>query len=194
MVATKGRTDGKGLVRQNSATANVFAKQKEAPGYEEEDLEVTELYKRIVIANAGNIVEWFDFAIFGFLTKDFGTLFFPDSDPANATIKAFSVYGGAFVMRPVGGVFFGHVGDVLGRKRAIELSIIMMTAAMLLMGVLPTYAQVGKWAPVCLVACRMFQGMSVGGQLVASICYTVESAPKGRKGLFGSLCLNDRHV
>uniref|UniRef100_A0A7S1SPW4 Major facilitator superfamily (MFS) profile domain-containing protein n=1 Tax=Tetraselmis chuii TaxID=63592 RepID=A0A7S1SPW4_9CHLO len=132
---------------------------------------------------------WADFAIFGFFSSEIGAAFFPSADPTAELIKTFSVFAAAFFMRPVGGVIFGHVGDKVGRKPALLISIGLMAFATFGVGCLPTYKQVGIFAPALLLVLRMIQGVSVGGQLVGSFLFTVEAAPEDEKGFYGSLTL-----
>jgi MHS family proline/betaine transporter-like MFS transporter len=105
-------------------------------------------------------------------------------------ISSFSVYGVAFLMRPVGGLTIGYVGDKYGRKQALVLSLFLMAFPTFLMGCLPTYEQVGAVSTISLVVCRMLQGMSVGGQLPASLIYTVEMRPKASWGYYGALVMS----
>jgi MHS family proline/betaine transporter-like MFS transporter len=133
----------------------------------------------------GNVLEWYDFALFGFFSDIIAQVFFPPG-PDNL-IKSFAIFGGAFIMRPVGGVIIGYVGDKYGRKVALTHSLFLMAIPTFAMGFLPTYEQVGGWAPFLLVVCRLFQGISVGGQLPASLVYTVERHPKEHWGFYGSL-------
>ncbi len=113
-----------------------------------------------------------------------------DNDvPTSNLIRSFAVYGGAFLMRPVGGLVIGYIGDKYGRKEALVLSLFLMAFPTFLMGCLPTYAQIGAWSTASLVVCRLLQGMSVGGQLPASLIYTVEMRPKERWGFYGSLVM-----
>lgn len=167
----------------------------------------------------GNILEWYDFAVYGALAENIGAAFFPsDCDdtadmlanlttsmaPSTSTavppsgadecangnlIESFAVFGGAFLMRPLGAVIFGHIGDKQGRKRALELSVMLMCVATVAMGCLPTYKQAGVAAPVLLCVVRLLQGISVGGELIGSVVYTTETAPAERWGLYGCLAL-----
>lgn len=137
----------------------------------------------------GNVLEWYDFAIFGFLAPIMSPLFFPGSDPIAGLIKTYGVFAGGYLMRPFGGMLFGYIGDRLGRTRALKLSIAMMAIPTVLVGVLPTHDQVGAWAAALLILLRLAQGVSVGGELVGSITYLVEQAPKGKKGFNGSWSL-----
>mmetsp|Transcript_5430 Transcript_5430/g.14694 ORF Transcript_5430/g.14694 Transcript_5430/m.14694 type:complete len:543 (-) Transcript_5430:774-2402(-) len=138
-------------------------------------------------AVGGNVMEWLDFAVFGFFSDVIGDVFFPKGQVgSSSTIESFAVFGGAFLMRPIGGVIIGYIGDVYGRKLALELSVFLMAFATLLMGSLPTYERVGPWAIVFLVAVRLCQGLSVGGQLMSSLVYTLEAHPHERWGLYAS--------
>ena len=115
------------------------------------------------------------------MTTTLSTVFFPSTDAAASTMYTFSVFAGAFFMRPVGGVIFGHVGDTIGRKRALLTSIILMAVSTTAMACLPSYAAAGVVAPVLLTVVRLLQGVSIGGQLVGSFVQAVETAPKGEE-------------
>lgn len=143
--------------------------------------------------------------MFGFFSDIIAQVFFPPSDAAAADddaidygaeidtsnlINSFAVYGGAFLMRPVGGLTIGYIGDRYGRKHALVLSLFLMAFPTALMGLLPTYEEVGKLSTILLVVCRLLQGMSVGGQLPASLIYTVEIRPKAHWGYYGALVMS----
>ncbi|MCB0613305.1 MAG: MFS transporter [Phaeodactylibacter sp.] len=135
---------------------------------------------------AGNILEWYDFAIYGFFAPVLGQLFFPAEDPTTSLIASFGAFAAGFLMRPVGGALFGYIGDRVGRKRALNLSVLLMAVPTFLIGLIPTHAQIGMGAAVILVFLRMLQGLSVGGEYTSSIVYLAESAPEGKRGLFTS--------
>ncbi|MEZ5038707.1 MAG: MFS transporter [Saprospiraceae bacterium] len=135
---------------------------------------------------AGNILEWYDFAIYGFFAPVLGKLFFPAEDPTTSLIASFGAFAAGFLMRPVGGALFGYIGDRVGRKRALNLSVLLMAIPTFLIGLMPTHAQMGVGAAVILVILRMLQGLSVGGEYTSSIVYLAESAPDGKRGLFTS--------
>lgn len=137
----------------------------------------------------GNILEWYDFAIYGFFAPILGRLFFPSEDPAISLIASFGAFAAGFLMRPIGGAIFGHIGDRIGRKRALNISVLLMAVPTFIIGILPTHAQIGVSAAVILVLLRMLQGLSVGGEFTSSIVYLAESAPKGKRGLFASTSL-----
>jgi MHS family proline/betaine transporter-like MFS transporter len=135
---------------------------------------------------AGNVMEWYDFAVYGYFAPVIGRQFFPAEDPAASLIASFGVFAAGFLMRPFGGVLFGHIGDRLGRRPALTLSVVMMAIPTFLIGILPGYAQLGTTAAVLLVILRMVQGVSVGGEFTTSIIFLVEAAAPGRRGLAGS--------
>lgn len=134
----------------------------------------------------GNVLEWYDFAVYGFFAPVLGKLFFPSEDPTTSLIASFGAFAAGFMMRPVGGAVFGYIGDRVGRKRALNLSVLLMAIPTFMIGLMPTYAQVGVSAAVILVILRMLQGLSVGGEYTSSIVYLAESAPEGKRGLFTS--------
>jgi MFS transporter, MHS family, proline/betaine transporter len=134
----------------------------------------------------GNILEWFDFAVYGYFASDIGRQFFPQEDAVAQQLLAFAVFGLGFFARPVGGLVLGRVGDRIGRRPLLILSILMMGGATLLLGLLPTYAQVGMLAPVLLVTMRLIQGFSLGGEYTGSMAYTTEKASPRMRGLISS--------
>lgn len=143
--------------------------------------------RRIVLAGlAGNVMEWYDFGTYGYFAAVIGKLFFPAHDPAVSLIASFAVFAIGFIGRPLGALVFGHIGDRAGRKRALMASVIMMAVPTALIGLLPTYAQVGILAPLLLVALRLFQGLAVGGEFTTSIVLLVEGAQRTRRGFVGS--------
>ena len=134
----------------------------------------------------GNVMEWYDFALFGYFAPIIAGHFFPSGDVLTSLLQTYGVFAAGFVMRPLGAVLFGYIGDRLGRSKALFLSVIMMGAPTFLLGLLPTYDRVGLWAPALLIVIRLVQGLSVGGEFSSSVTYMVETAPPGRRGLSGS--------
>ncbi|RTQ99656.1 MFS transporter [Halomonas nitroreducens] len=134
----------------------------------------------------GNVLEWYDFALYGFMASILSRVFFPTEDPLISLIAAYGVFAVGFVMRPLGSVLFGWLGDTIGRSRTLVLSVAMMALPTLLLGLLPSHASIGIAAPVLLTAIRMIQGLSVGGEFATSVTYLVETAPSHRRGLAGS--------
>jgi MHS family proline/betaine transporter-like MFS transporter len=142
---------------------------------------------RTVVAGAiGNLLEWYDFGLFGFFAPVIGREFLPAGDKLASLLGTFGVFATGFLMRPLGGVLFGHVGDRLGRKRALELSVLLMAVSTALMGVLPTHATLGLAAPLLLTLLRLLQGLSVGGEYIGSMSFLAEHAPPARRGFLGS--------
>ena len=143
--------------------------------------------RRLILAGiAGNVMEWYDFAIYGYFAPVIGQHFFPSHDPTSSLIAAFGVFAAGFLMRPLGGLVFGHIGDRVGRKTALTLSVLAMAIPTFLIGILPGYQYLGAAAPFLLVVLRMIQGLSVGGEYTTSIVFLVEGAAPGRRGLVGS--------
>jgi MHS family proline/betaine transporter-like MFS transporter len=148
--------------------------------------QVGTLSKNMLGGVVGNALEWYDFAVFGFLAPMIGENFFPSDDPLDSLLGAFGVFAAAFLARPAGGMLFGYIGDQFGRKKALQLSVMMMAVPTFLVGVLPTHAQIGTLAPVLLILLRIAQGLSVGGELIGSIAFVAENAPPGQRGYFSS--------
>ncbi|NPA76014.1 MAG: MHS family MFS transporter [Euryarchaeota archaeon] len=142
--------------------------------------------KTLLAGFFGNIMEWYDFTVYGFFAGVIGATFFPPGDKIVALLGAFGVFAAGYFMRPLGGIIFGHVGDKHGRKRALFFSILLMAIPTTLIGLLPTYAQVGWYSTLLLVILRLAQGLSVGGEFTGSISFLVENAPSKRRGYFGS--------
>lgn len=135
----------------------------------------------------GNSLEWYDFAIYAFVVPVISTIFFPTSDPATAILLSLAVLGSGFVMRPIGAVVFGALGDRIGRRASLSLVMLIMGGATAAIGLLPTYATVGVAAPILLVATRLLQGLATGGEWGGAASFVVEYAPSNRRGLFGGL-------
>jgi MHS family proline/betaine transporter-like MFS transporter len=143
--------------------------------------------RAIVIAGmAGNVMEWYDFALFGYFAPIIAKLFFPSDNHVVSLINTFGVFAAGFLMRPIGAALFGHLGDTRGRKHALAWSVLLMALPTFCMGLLPTYAHIGVAAPMLLTLLRLFQGLSVGGEYTGSITFLVESAPSHRRGYVGS--------
>lgn len=143
--------------------------------------------REAVIASViGNTLEWYDFAVYGYFVSTISRLFFPSSDPLASTLATYAVFGVGFVMRPVGSVVFGIYGDRRGRRKALSAVIFLMAVSTAAVGLLPTYAQAGILAPILLVAARLVQGLSAGGEWGGSTAYLIEYAPEGRRGFFGA--------
>jgi MFS transporter, MHS family, shikimate and dehydroshikimate transport protein len=149
----------------------------------------TDEIKRIVVSSIiGTAVEWYDFLIYGIASAlVFNKLFFPLSDPALGTIAAFGTYGVGFFARPLGAAIFGHFGDRVGRKAMLAITIVIMGLGTFLIGLLPTYGQIGVAAPIALVVLRLLQGIGLGGEWGGAVLMVVENAPTKNRGLLGSM-------
>ena len=134
----------------------------------------------------GNVVEWYDFALYGYLAGVIAPVFFPSNDPTAGLIATYGIFAAGFLMRPLGAAVFGWFGDRYGAARTMQISVAMMALPTLLLGVLPTYATAGLLAPLLLILVRLLQGLSVGGEFSSSATYLVETAPQGKRGLTGS--------
>jgi MFS transporter, MHS family, shikimate and dehydroshikimate transport protein len=144
--------------------------------------------RQVVAASfIGTTIEWYDFFLYGTAAAlVFNKLFFPEAEPSSGTLLALATYGVGFAARPLGGIVFGHFGDRIGRKAMLVLSLLIMGVATFLIGLMPTYAAIGIWAPVILVLLRIAQGIGVGGEWGGAVLMSVEHAPPGRRGFFGS--------
>jgi len=145
-----------------------------------------DLRHRIMAGFIGNVVEWYDFALYGYLAGVIAPIFFPSENPTAGLIATYGIFAAGFMMRPLGAAAFGWFGDRYGRARTMQISVTLMALPTLLLGLLPTYEQIGLLAPVLLIAVRLVQGLSVGGEFSSSVTYLVETAPKGKRGLTGS--------
>jgi MHS family proline/betaine transporter-like MFS transporter len=142
---------------------------------------------RTVVAGAvGNMLEWYDFGLFGYFAPVIAQQFLPTEDRLAALLETFGVFATGFLMRPLGGLFFGYIGDRVGRKRALELSVLLMAVSTTLLGLLPTWATIGLAAPILLTLLRLFQGLSVGGEYIGSMSFLAEHAPPPRRAFLGS--------
>lgn len=136
----------------------------------------------------GTTIEWYDFFIYGTAAAlIFNKIFFPSFDPISGTLAAFATYSVGFFARPLGGIVFGHFGDKVGRKSMLLITLVMMGVPTIVIGLIPTYEQIGYWAAVVLVLMRLIQGLAVGGEWGGAVLMAVEHAPEGKKGFFGSL-------
>lgn len=144
--------------------------------------------RRVLLASTvGSALEWYDFFIYGTASAlVFGELFFPKLDPTTATLAAFATFGVGFFARPFGGMVFGHLGDRIGRKPVLVITLLLVGVGTFLIGLLPTYETAGIWAPVMLVALRLVQGFGAGAEYGGAVILAVEHAPPDRRGFFGS--------
>jgi MHS family proline/betaine transporter-like MFS transporter len=143
--------------------------------------------RAVAAAVAGNLLEWYDFAIYAYMAVVIARKFFPASDEVTSLLSAFAVFGIGFVARPLGGILIGRLGDVRGRKNALLVTIALMTGATVLIGLTPDFSQIGVAAPILIVGARLLQGFAAGGEWGTSTAFIVEWAPQNRRGLYGSL-------
>ncbi|GLK19065.1 MFS transporter [Herbiconiux flava] len=147
----------------------------------------TTISPRVIAAGAvGSIVEYFDFAVYGYVATILAVKFFAEGDPVTALLSTLATFAVAFVLRPVGALLFGHFGDKFGRKNALALTIILMAAASGLIGILPTYGAIGVGATLLLVLARSLQGLAAGGELGGAASFVAEKSPRAKRGLFTS--------
>lgn len=141
----------------------------------------------MIAAGVGTVVEYYDLTVYAYLAVVVSPLFFPSDDPTASLLSSLAVFASAYLMRPIGGIFFGRLGDRFGRKRALLVSVILMGVGTTLMALLPTYAAVGVLAPILLVIARLLQGFSAGGELGGALTYVYEVVGPKRRGLGGSI-------
>jgi MHS family proline/betaine transporter-like MFS transporter len=145
------------------------------------------LWRSIAAAAAGNVLEWYDFTVYAYMASYIAAKFFPGDDPVAGLLAVFATFGLGFVIRPLGGILIGRFGDIKGRKAALLLTIVLMAVGTAGIGLVPGRAAIGGLAPWLLVACRLLQGFSAGGEWGSSTAFIYEWAPKGRRGFFSSL-------
>ena len=143
--------------------------------------------KLIAASLIGNVLEWYDFAIYGYFAAEIGRHFFPSEDSVAQLLSAFAVFALGYLVRPIGGALIGHIGDIYGRRAALTISVAAMAVPTFLMGLLPGYDTLGLAAPVILIVLRMIQGLSVGGEYTSSMIFLVEHASAGRRGFMGAV-------
>ena len=153
-----------------------------APG----ELDVTTIRTVVVASSAGTVIEWYDFYVFGTLAPILAPLFFPSSSETAAFLNTLATFGAGFAVRPLGALVFGRIGDMVGRKYAFMITLLIMGAATAAIGLLPTVASVGIAAPIMLVLLRLLQGLALGGEYGGAAIYVAEHAPAHRRGFFTS--------
>ncbi|RRQ28764.1 proline/glycine betaine transporter ProP [Rhodococcus sp. Eu-32] len=145
------------------------------------------MLKRAVSAAAlGNTMEWFDFGVYGYLAATLGKVFYPDASPGVQLLSTFATFAAAFLVRPLGGLFFGPLGDRIGRQKVLAATMILMSIGTLAVGLIPSYATIGIWAPILLLVARLVQGFSTGGEYGGATTFIAEYSPDKRRGFFGS--------
>ncbi|VVN90359.1 glycine betaine/L-proline transporter ProP [Pseudomonas fluorescens] len=142
--------------------------------------------KAITAAALGNAMEWFDFGVYGFVAYVLGKVFFPGADPDLQMIAALATFSVPFLIRPLGGLFFGTLGDKYGRQKVLAATIVIMSLSTFAIGLIPSYASIGIWAPILLLLAKMAQGFSVGGEYTGASIFVAEYAPDRKRGFLGS--------
>jgi MFS family permease len=161
-------------------TSSHFVSASAAPQATHADRSKTRLV--VIAASLGTVFEWFDFYLYGALAVFFSALFFPPGNETAAFLASLAAFGAGFAVRPLGALLFGALGDRIGRKKSFLITMIIMGIATVVVGLLPTYAQVGIWAPILLVTMRLAQGLAVGGEYGGAATYVAEHAPHGQRG------------
>ncbi|MGZ4556006.1 MAG: MFS transporter [Mycobacteriaceae bacterium] len=157
-------------------------------GAETEQAQRKRLRTVVAASLLGTTVEWYDFFLYATAASlVFNRLFFPDKSSTVGTMLAFATFAVGFLMRPIGGVVFGHIGDRIGRRKTLALTMVIMGVATALMGVLPTTAQIGALAPILLLLLRVLQGFALGGEWAGAVLLAVEHSPEGKRGRFGAV-------
>ncbi|MEV7730253.1 glycine betaine/L-proline transporter ProP [Streptomyces sp. NPDC087917] len=164
-------------------------RQRRNPRLRRTDITVTDdraVKRAVKAASLGNAMEWFDFGIYSYLAVTLGHVFFPSGSATTQLLSSFATFAVAFLVRPLGGLFFGPMGDRLGRKKVLALTMIMMAVGTFAIGLIPSHDMIGLWAPVLLIVFRMLQGFSTGGEYGGAATFIAEYAPDKRRGFFGS--------
>ncbi|MEU9232254.1 glycine betaine/L-proline transporter ProP [Streptomyces subrutilus] len=164
-------------------------RRRQSPRLRRTDITVTDdraVKRAVKAASLGNAMEWFDFGIYSYLAVTLGHVFFPSGNETTQLLSSFATFAVAFLVRPLGGMFFGPLGDRLGRKRVLALTMILMAAGTFAIGLIPSHDAIGLWAPALLILFRMLQGFSTGGEYGGASTFIAEYAPDRRRGFFGS--------
>ncbi|MFE7382595.1 glycine betaine/L-proline transporter ProP [Streptomyces zhihengii] len=164
-------------------------KQRRNPKLRRTDITVTDdaaVKRAVKAASLGNAMEWFDFGIYSYLAVTIGHVFFPSGNDTAQLLSSFATFAVAFLVRPLGGMFFGPMGDRIGRKKVLALTMILMAVGTFAIGLIPSYSAIGFWAPVLLILFRLVQGFSTGGEYGGASTFIAEYAPDKRRGFFGS--------
>lgn len=144
--------------------------------------------RKVVTASfIGNFVEWFDYAAYGYLAVTISVVFFPESAPQTALLMTFALFAISFLIRPLGGFIWGHIGDRVGRREALSWSILLMSGATFCIALLPSFNMIGIWAPILLLLMRLVQGFSASGEYAGASAFLVEYAPANRRGLYAAV-------
>jgi len=152
--------------------------------------------RKVVAAGiAGNVMEWYDFAVYGYFARTIGNLYFPVGDDKARLLAAFGAFAAGFLMRPIGAILFGYIGDRVGRGPSLLWSVVLMAAPTFCIGLLPSYDEIGLAAPVLMILFRLMQGLAVGGEYTGSAVFLAETAPKSPRfcNRLGAVWRHQRH-
>src|SRR3954470_14634229 len=179
-------------VRLRADRQSFGAKEKEMAEYavasHQAEIDQGTRWRALFSSAIGSAVEWYDYFLYGTMAGIiFGPLFFPSTDPAVSLMLSFASFALAFVVRPIGGIIFSHIGDRIGRKKTLIATLSLMGGATVLMGLLPDYRSIGVWAPILLTTLRLIQGLALGGEWGGGLLLAVEYAPRARRGLYGAV-------
>ncbi|MCM2428229.1 glycine betaine/L-proline transporter ProP [Streptomyces sp. RKAG337] len=177
-----------GARRRHPGLFRVIRRSKNPP-LRRSDITVTDeaaVKRAVKAASLGNAMEWFDFGIYSYLAVTIGHVFFPSGSDTVQLLSSFATFAVAFLVRPIGGMVFGPMGDKVGRKKVLALTMIMMAVGTFAIGLIPSYAAIGFWSPVLLILFRLVQGFSTGGEYGGASTFIAEYAPDKRRGYFGS--------
>src|SRR5215203_2552825 len=144
------------------------------------------IWKIITASSAGTLIEWYDFYIFGSLSTILSQKFFPDVNPTAALLSTLATFAAGFIVRPFGALVFGRLGDVIGRKYTFLLTLVLMGGSTFLIGLVPSYATIGGWAPFLLLILRLLQGLALRGEYGGAATYVAEHSPANRRGFYTS--------
>lgn len=150
--------------------------------------------RNILACIIGNILEWYEFSLFAYLSPVISDLFFPNSNKVASLLATLLVFAAGFVIRPLGSVVLGHLGDCWGRAKTLKMTVLLMSIASIFTGILPTYQQIGIWAPVLLIFCRLIQGFCIGGEFAGSMIYLSEAAHGKHRALVSSMTNNGSNI
>src|SRR6187200_1674970 len=153
---------------------------------EQAEISRSKIWQVIGASSVGTMIEWYDFYIFGSLATTIAPLFYPPGNDTFAYIAYLATFAVGFIVRPFGALFFGRIGDIVGRKYAFLVTLLIMGGATALIGFLPTYAQIGIAAPIILLLIRVFQGLALGGEYGGAAVYVAEHVPDERRGFYTS--------
>lgn len=185
---TREETPDPAAYRRHRALFQAIERRRH-PRLRRTDITVTDeraVRRAVKAAALGNAMEWFDFGIYSYLAVTLGKVFFPSGNSTTSLLSSFATFAVAFLVRPVGGTVFGPLGDRIGRKKVLALTMILMALGTFTIGLIPDYATIGFWSPVLLILFRLVQGFSTGGEYGGASTFIAEYAPDRRRGFFGS--------